>query len=165
MSPIDPAGFYGKYRGEVTDDKDPRDLGRLRARVPAVLGDEESGWAMPCLPYAGDGTGLFIVPPPGTQVWIEFEAGDPSHPVWSGCWWTEGQLPNQAKPDQKVWRTASGHTITLDDVSGGERVEITDAGGAKVVLDASGIEIAKGGQKVVVSAGSVSVNNGALEVL
>lgn len=157
--------FYGKYRGTVTDDRDPRDQGRIRARIPEVLGDEDSGWALPCTPYAGDGTGLFTVPPPGTGVWIEFEAGDPSRPVWSGCWWTEGQVPGGAKPDQKVWRTASGHTITLDDASGGERIEITDAGGASVVLDASGIKIEKGGQKVVLGQSSVSVNDGALEVM
>lgn len=155
--------FFGKYRGEVTDDQDPRDQGRLRARVPEVLGDEETGWALPCAPYGGDGIGFFAVPPPGSRVWIEFEAGDPSRPVWSGCWWLEGQVPAGAKPEQRVWKTVSGHTITLDD--DGERIEITDAGGATVVLDASGVEIAKGGQKVKVSDGSVSVNDGALEVV
>jgi uncharacterized protein involved in type VI secretion and phage assembly len=163
--PPDAAGdrFYGKYRGTVSDDQDPRDQGRVRARVPEVLGDEESGWALPCAPYAGDGVGFFTVPQPGAQVWVEFEAGDPSRPVWSGCWWTEGQVPASAKAGQKVWKTAAGHTITLDD--DGSKIEIEDGGGAKVVLDASGVEISKGGQKVAISSGSVSVNDGALEVV
>lgn len=154
--------FFGKYRGEVTDDQDPRDQGRVRVRVPEVLGDEESGWALPCAPYAGDGVGFFTVPQPGAKVWVEFEAGDPSRPIWSGCWWTEGQVPAGASPKQKVWKTQSGHTVTLDD--DGESIEITDAGGAKIVLTASGVEIAKGGQKVTISSGSVSVNDGALEI-
>ena len=77
-------GFYGKYRGIVTDNGDPSDLGRLKARVPELLGREETGWALPCAPYAGDGSGLYALPEPGTGVWIEFEAGDLSRPIWSG---------------------------------------------------------------------------------
>ena len=30
--------FYGKYRGIVTDVTDPESLGRIRAKVPDVLG-------------------------------------------------------------------------------------------------------------------------------
>ncbi|HEX2254003.1 MAG TPA: phage baseplate assembly protein V [Thermoanaerobaculia bacterium] len=157
--------FFGKYRGTVTDDQDPRDQGRVRATVPEVLGDEPTGWALPCAPYGGDGVGLFTVPPPGTLVWVEFEGGDPSRPIWSGCWWSEGQVPAGAKREQKVWKTAAGHTITLDDAAGGERIEIVEAGGARVVLDAAGVEISKGGQKIALTSGSVSVNGGALEVL
>ncbi|MBU0596503.1 phage baseplate assembly protein V, partial [Candidatus Bipolaricaulota bacterium] len=67
---------YGKHRAIVTDNEDPRGLGRIRARVPEVLGDVETGWALPCSPYAGDGAGLYAVPDPGAGVWIEFEAGD-----------------------------------------------------------------------------------------
>jgi uncharacterized protein involved in type VI secretion and phage assembly len=155
--------FYGKYRGTVSDDQDPRDQGRVRARVPEVLGEEESGWALPCAPYGGDGIGFFAVPPPGTHVWVEFEAGDPSRPIWSGCWWTRGQVPEGAKAGRLVWKTVSGHTITLDDEE--KSIEITDAGGAKVVLDKSGVELSKGGQKVALTGGSVSINDGALEVL
>ena len=39
--------FYGKYRGIVSDIQDPLMLGRIRARVPDVMGDQESGWARP----------------------------------------------------------------------------------------------------------------------
>ena len=35
--------FYGKYRGEVADVSDPENQGRVRAKVPEVLGTEESG--------------------------------------------------------------------------------------------------------------------------
>src|SRR5215217_5976038 len=126
---------YGKYRGIVTNNQDPNNLGRLKARVPEVLGDVETGWALPAAPFAGNGIGLFIVPPPDSGVWIEFEAGDVSRPIWSGCWWGEGQLPNQATPEIKVLKTVSGHTITLDDTDGSEKVEVTDKNGAKIVMD------------------------------
>ena len=61
--------FYGKYRGVVTDVDDPDSLGRLRAKVPAVLDDVESPWALPCVPYAGPNQGLFAIPPVGAGIW------------------------------------------------------------------------------------------------
>jgi uncharacterized protein involved in type VI secretion and phage assembly len=159
---------YGKYRGIVADNKDPKNMGRLKVWVPEVLGDRQTGvqtgWALPSAPYAGDGVGLFVVPPVNAGVWIEFEAGDASCPIWSGCWWAEGKLPNRATPDLKVLKTASGHTITLDDTGRAEKIEITDKHGAKIVMKNSGIEIRKGSQKIELSSRSVTVNGGALEV-
>ncbi len=156
--------YYGKYRGIVTNNQDPKNLGRLKARVPKVLVGVETGWALPAAPFAGNEMGLFTVPPPDSGVWIEFEAGNVSCPIWSGCWWGDGQLPNQATPAIRVLKTVSGHTITLDDTDGSEKVEVTDKNGAKIVMDQSGVEISKGGQKVKLSRNSVTVNDGALEV-
>jgi hypothetical protein len=85
--------FYGKYRGLVVLNVDPLNQGRLKALVPEVLGLLPSTWALPCAPYAGMLAGLFAVPQIGSGVWIEFEAGDPSRPVWSGCWWGSAQIP------------------------------------------------------------------------
>lgn len=53
--------FYGKYRGIVTDIQDPLLTGRIRARVPDVMGEEESGWAMPCAPFGGNSMGFFCL--------------------------------------------------------------------------------------------------------
>ena len=51
-------------------------IGRIRARVPDVMGDLESGWAMPCFPFSGSGSGFFALPTVGAGVWIEFEHGE-----------------------------------------------------------------------------------------
>jgi len=113
--------FYGKYRGLVTDNADPAHLGRLRARVPEVLGEDvETGWALPCAPYSGSGSGLYTVPSSGAGVWIEFEAGDVSRPIWSGCWWSRDELPadqegTAATPALKILRTERGLLAALDD--------------------------------------------------
>ena len=72
---------YGKYRGLVTDNQDPKNLARIRAKVPEVLQDVETGWALPSLPYSGKGSGFFRVPPSGAGVWVEFESGDVSRPI------------------------------------------------------------------------------------
>lgn len=128
--------FYGKYRGLVTDNGDPSSLGRLRARVPEVLGDVETGWALPCAPYSGSGSGLYTVPSSGAGVWIEFEAGDVSRPIWTGCWWGDGELPSDeegtaATPPMKVLRTEQGLLVKLDD--DGQAISISDGGGDNLV--------------------------------
>ncbi|MES2155561.1 MAG: phage baseplate assembly protein V [bacterium] len=150
---------FGKYRGLVTDNQDPSGRGRLRARVPEVLGDHPSGWAYPCMPYAGDGVGLFTIPEPGSGVWIEFEAGDPSRPIWSGCWWGDGQVPQAAPTTLRILKTQSGHSLAFDD--DGKSVTVTDANGQKVRLDTDGIQIEDShGQKVTMSAASVEISKG-----
>jgi hypothetical protein len=84
--------FLGKYRGTVLDNVDPMALGRIMAEVPGVPG-MLLNWANPCVPYAGLAVGFFALPPIGANVWIEFEAGDPSFPIWSGCFWEELEIP------------------------------------------------------------------------
>lgn len=77
--------FFGKYRGRVSDNDDPLKVGRIRAKVPDVYGDEESGWALPCLPLAAAGSVIYAVPPVDAWVWVEFEYGDPDKPIYTGC--------------------------------------------------------------------------------
>src|SRR3989442_8011649 len=89
--------FFGKYRGLVTNNIDPLGLGRIQAIVPEVLGENPSSFALPCAPYAGTGAGQFTIPPIGAGVWIEFEAGDVSRPVWSGWWWSSCEGPMDEK--------------------------------------------------------------------
>ena len=79
--------FFGKYRGKVTRNKDPLVLGRIEVSVPSILGEGKLAWAMPCVPFAGYNAGFFAAPPINSNVWVEFEAGDPTLPIWSGCFW------------------------------------------------------------------------------
>jgi uncharacterized protein involved in type VI secretion and phage assembly len=162
--------FFGKYRGVVSDVQDPLNMARIRARVPDVLGDDESGWAMPCLPFAGSGMGFFALPGVGAGVWIEFEHGDPDRPIWAGCWiGSVAELPPPllAPPYKKVLvRTEGGHSITLDDTPGVGGIVLETSGGQKLALTTLGIEIDDGqGGKIKLTGPQVSVNDGALEVV
>ena len=77
--------YFGKYRGVVTQNRDPQQTGRIQVQVPEVLGEVNTAWAIPCvtLPLSDElGSAL---PSIGAKVWIEFEQGDPSYPIWSGC--------------------------------------------------------------------------------
>ena len=154
--------YYGLYRGIVSDNDDDQRLGRIKAQIPTVLGEVESAWCMPCVPYAGNGVGIAFLPEVGSGVWIAFEAGDLSYPVWVGCYWRAGELPPDVAPATKVIVTTAPLELKLDD--DGASIEITDANGNTVTLDSDGITLAKGGERVVVSDSSVSVNDGALEV-
>lgn len=108
--------YWGKYRGKITGNKDPLHLGRVQVTVPAVFGDGRASWALPCTPYAGKDIGLFLVPPVDTNIWVEFEGGDPDYPIWSGCFWGDKELPEQAKVEEpvevQVFRT-KGATLTV----------------------------------------------------
>jgi len=135
--------YYGKYRGQVTDNDDPDNLGRIKAKVPRLLGDEEIGWALPAFAYGGASEqGLFAVPDTGAGVWIEFEGGDLSYPIWSGTWYTSDAIPESARPGKKVLKTKSGHKIVLDDDR--ESLEITDSNGNSIKMDADVIKISVG---------------------
>jgi phage baseplate assembly protein gpV len=153
--------YYGKYRGHVVDNADPDDLGRVKASVPRVLGDLTTGWALPVFPYGGASEqGFFAVPDIGAGVWIEFEGGDISYPIWSGTWYTSGDIPESAKPGKKVLKTKSGHKIVLDDDGGS--LEITDSNGNTVTMDSSTVKIAAGqATKLVIDAPQIQIVDGA----
>jgi uncharacterized protein involved in type VI secretion and phage assembly len=140
-------------------------LGRIRAKVPVVFGDNETCWALPAAPYAGNGVGFFFVPPVSANVWIEFEAGNPEFPIWSGCFWGTGQAPTApAINNVKLIKTDTA-TITIDDTPGAGGITIETSSGLKIVLDSRGIELINGSSKVKLTPASVSLNDGALEVM
>jgi uncharacterized protein involved in type VI secretion and phage assembly len=154
--------FYGKYRGIVTDVDDPSKMLRIKATVPAVLGETPTGWCLPCVPYAGADVGVFLLPDPGAAVWIEFEGGDISYPIWSGCFWRSGELPADASATTRGLVTKADSKLLFDD--DGETVTLEDTNGNTVTLDSSGVTQNRGAQKVIVGDASVSINDGAFEV-
>jgi uncharacterized protein involved in type VI secretion and phage assembly len=153
---------FGKYRGLVTNNQDPKNLGRIRAQVPEVLLAEDTGWALPSLPYAGNGSGFFRVPPIGAGVWIEFEAGDVSRPIWTGCWWADGQLPadqdgTSATTDFSILRSEAGLMVCLND--SGPTITVSDKNGTNLIkIDVSQSQITvNAATKVVVNAAQIEL--------
>lgn len=46
--------FYGIYLGVCIDNNDPDFTSRIKVKVPQVLGDSVSDWALPCLPVTSN---------------------------------------------------------------------------------------------------------------
>ncbi|MFB7495711.1 phage baseplate assembly protein V [Streptomyces sp. NPDC056161] len=168
--------YLGKFRGRVVDNNDPLHIGRITAEVPDVLGDEPSTWALPCLPFTGPQAGQFVVPPPGAGVWVEFEQGDPSFPVWTGCWYGDAaELPPDARRELQanaankpvVVQTPQDHKIVLNDTAGAEQGVLLQAqGGAYIRITKEAVVIATGaGAEVILRGREVTINEGQLTVL
>lgn len=162
--------FFGKYRGIVTDIQDPLLTGRVKARVADVLGEDESGWAMPCAPFGGSGVGFFALPTVGSGIWIEFEHGNPDFPIWSGSWWgSAAEMPTVllAPPYKKLMVvTAGGQKVTLDDTPGIGGITLETSGGQKLVLSPTGVKLDNGmGATIELQGPRVSINSGALDVI
>lgn len=158
--------FFGKYRGKVINNKDPEKRGRLQVEVSAVLGDGRFSWALPCVPFAGPKIGFLALPPDQADVWVEFEAGDPNFPIWSGCFWGKREdAPESAVPGTAILKTQTA-TISIDDKPGANSLTIETITGMKLVFDNAGITIDNGqGGTITLSGPQVSLNNGALEVI
>lgn len=143
--------YFGKYRGKVVDNIDPLMLGRLTVIVPAVS-ELPISWAMPCVPYAGRNVGFFALPPIAANVWIEFEAGDPNYPIWTGCFWGEGELPvKSAVPTSKVIKTETV-TLEINDLLNSVSLEaLTPAGPVKLDQGPDGIALTIGAASLKVT--------------
>jgi uncharacterized protein involved in type VI secretion and phage assembly len=168
----------GVYRGIVKDNDDSTGgTARLQVTIPGLLGDSLTVWAKACVPYAGASVGFYSLPPIDAQVWIAFEAGLIDYPVWIGCCWGSGDLPDTTGPTVKIWKTDK-ITIKIDD--SGDQIEISTTSGTKVTLAAdaktesgqathtvgsAGVTSEKGSGKVEVTDSSVSINSGAFEVM
>lgn len=163
--------YYGKYRGTVLNNVDPMRQGRVMVQCPDVLGAVPSSWALPCFPTAGRQAGVYAVPQIGSGVWVEFEGGDPDHPIWSGAWYASAaEVPAvaQAVPpgiDTFVVQTTGQTTLSISDVPGTGGILLKTSTGALIQVNDVGITISNGkGASIVLAGPSVTVNAGALVV-
>lgn len=168
--------YWGKYRGTVVTNIDPEQRGRIQVIVPAVTGLIPSTWAMPCVPFAGKVSGLFVVPQVGAGVWVEYEDGDPDKPIWVGGFWglsaevpTLALAPPAIPPGQNVvLQTTLQNQIVVSDsaptpLSGGIMLKSTT--GASIVVNDSGIYISNGkGAEITMIGPTITVNQGALVI-
>lgn len=177
----EPVKYFGKYRGSVVHIDDPLNMGRIRAEVPDVLGTTPSGWAMPAVPLAGPQVAHYVIPPVGAGIWVEFEHGDKSFPIWTGCWWgsdaeipasplaTDSSLPDiilqaQGQPTP-AGQPQPGPTIIMSGQPGGPGITLKTPSGASLVINDSGIVISNGkGATISLVGSTVTINDGALSV-
>ncbi len=165
--------YFGKYSGTVLNNIDPMQRGRLQVMVPAVTSLVPTTWAEACVPLAGPTgppMGIFTLPPIGAGVWVEFEAGDPGRPIWTGCrWGSQADIPplarlgNPADPNI-VMQTLLQNTIVISDLPGPTGgIMLKSMAGAMILINEVGITISNGlGATIMMNGPTVNINNGAL---
>jgi Type VI secretion system/phage-baseplate injector OB domain len=169
--------FWGKYRGTVVNNIDPEQRGRLIVMVPDVLTLVPSTWAEPCTPLAGPTgppMGVYMVPPIGAGVWVEFEQGDPDYPIWVGCrWGASSDVPTLAKAGLPIspsiiLQTAGQNCIVISDVPGPTGGIMLRCGGSTLTITQTGITLLAPKVEVTAAtvdiAGITDINKGALKV-
>lgn len=149
---------FGLYRGLVRDVDDPEARGRLRLEVPEVWsGGRLSNWAAYCSAFGGGGAGFYFLPRPGDGVWVLFERGEPTRPVWIGFWFNQQDpRPEPGAKDVRVLRSKSGHRIVFGDEAGSEFIEVRDKAGNFIRIDSNAgkIVVAAGQSLLLGSAGA-----------
>lgn len=165
--------YFGKYRGVVLNNVDPMQQGRLQVQVPDVAGLVPASWAMPCVPLAGLQSGMVALPVIGSGVWIEFEQGNPDHPIWVGCFWgSAAEIPALARATPPgmaaiTLQTPLQNGLTISDLpgpSGG--IMLKSAGGATLIVNDTGIYIQNGrGAAITLVGPTVDINAGGLTVV
>jgi uncharacterized protein involved in type VI secretion and phage assembly len=132
----------GKFRGVVDDNQDPDKRGRIKVKVPALLGDQSTDWALPSFPCGGlADTGWFAVPQVSAQVWVEFEGGDLDYPIWTGTFWQQASdVPAEIQdpPTTRLLKTPKGHLLLLEDQDNAEKITLKHTGGAQLEIDENG---------------------------
>ncbi len=166
--------FYGRYRGTVASNVDPKQLGRLLVVVPDVLGDESCIWAESATPLAGSNMGISCVPDNNTGVWVEFQQGDPNYAVWTGGWrGSAGDVPaaaSTAAPSNPpiIMQTRTQNQLIISS-SPGEGITLqTGAGtqGPQIVITSTSIKLSTGqGATVELTGKAVNINGTSLTIV
>lgn len=168
--------LLGKYRGTVVNNIDPMMRGRLLVSVPDAIGMVPSSWAEPCVPLAGPTgppMGVYMVPVIGAGVWVEFEQGDASRPIWVGCrWGSSSDIPTLALAGLPVspnivLQTLGQNALVISDLPGPTGgIMLKSATGASLIVNDTGIYIQNGkGASIIMTGPTVNVNAGALTVI
>lgn len=169
--------YYGIYHGIVTNIQDPEKRGRIKVKIPSVLGaDVESAWCDPVIPVAYDGGGDFCLPQVNEAVWVQFLEGNVNRPLYLGGWWQKEQSPLDGSYDRlddtrivsykdfKVTIHEGESTIEDDNKNiiklDGNGIDITDANQNNIKLTSSGITLTDcNGNTVTMSGGGVTINS------
>ena len=134
----------GVVVGIATNNNDPQGLGRVKVKFPWLAEDEESAWARIASPMAGQGRGFYFLPEVNDEVLLAFEHGNIHRPYILGVLWNGQDKPPESNSVvlsgsgqvvQRIIKSRAGHTIILDDTSGGGGITIVDRAGNKMVID------------------------------
>ena len=158
--------YFGKYRGTVLLNEDPLQRARIVAEVPAVSSLLPSTWCEPCLPLAGIQSGAYMVPAIGAGVWIEYEGGDVSRPIWTGCFWgSMAEVPILAlagvpASPSIVLQTTGQNSLMISDAPGALGGILLKTKTATVSISDTGIILQSGASSITMTGATITITNG-----
>ncbi|RIH85230.1 VgrG-related protein [Calidithermus roseus] len=129
--------------GVVTNNDDPKGLGRVKVKYPALSDEAESDWARVLSVGGGKERGVEFLPEVNDEVLVAFELGDVNHPYVLGGLWNGVDVPPKkssalvanGKVKQRLIRSRTGHTVILDDSDDTPGITIHDGNGNRIHLD------------------------------
>jgi len=104
--------------GIVTDNKDPKKLGRVKVKIPILNADQSTDWCPIVMLGAGKNRGWFFIPEVEDEVLLLFEQGDMARPMVVGAMWNGKDKPADKNPGgnpRRVIKSRQGSKITFDD--------------------------------------------------
>lgn len=148
--------YYSLYRGVVLDNQDPENRDRLFIYIPKV---DARLWARSKGTVGGFQWGYKIhTPHIGDIVWVEFENGNLTSPIWEYYTWTMGQKPEDLEGQDTIGMvTPGGHKIILQDQDGLLKINLKE--GLELEIDSDHIKL-KFGDTTLENDGSVLQLNG-----
>ncbi len=152
-------GFIqGLAVAEVTNNEDPKGLGRCRVRFSWQVKPQESYWARLAVPMAMGNRGSFWLPEVHDEVLVGFEKGDLTHPCIIGSLWNGKNLPpennDDKKNDHRLFRSRANSELRFFD---GDKpfVELNLADGKRLLMNDKGITIEDGsGNSITIESSS-----------
>lgn len=133
------------YRAYVMDINDPEKLGRIKIRIPAKHPEGSSyPWAYPGY-FAGLGfqTGMFILPPVGSIVFVTFECSDEHRPIYFGGIPTK-VATNKTQSYGPFINNGRDRTVFADDLpfeyTGTQQIVYKSPTGSIIYFDSSDLE-------------------------
>ncbi|MAX80396.1 MAG: hypothetical protein CL843_09490 [Crocinitomicaceae bacterium] len=97
--------------------------------------------------FSGNNIGAWALPQKGDMVWIEFEAGNVNHAIWSYGWHTKTSTPQESLKTNYHIKTSGGHSILVNDVDG--IIQIKIEGGKTFTIDEKTIVHGNGNEPAV----------------
>ena len=172
----DAGGYHGLYWGTVTDNVDPRKLGRVKVHVPGIT-VKETDWAYPIgMPGAGSaasegGKGGFFVPRVKATVIVAFIFGKIEQPIfWPAHYSLVQGAPGTPRvvqaqtaedaPNVRVLQETESFEIYILEKADEKKLVIQTLGGENMIeLDAIDGSIAvRAKRTIVVDAPTVSID-------
>lgn len=160
--------YYSVYRGIVVNNvDDEKHMNRIKVCCPEVMNGSIS-WAYPKGQHGSINNGFkYLAPKIGDIVFVTFEFGDPTKPLWEYHGWALDQIPSPLDgPNKMGLITPEGNVIILDDDNGHLNLylngDITVSSKSNIIVQSEGDVAIGASDTVILNSGE---NRGVINII